>query len=192
MNLTSKVCLGAGAMMTLWLAGQTRLPAQDTSSPQLDTGAKKMMKSADMTFAMKAAQGGLAEVEMGKLAADKGNSADVKAFGQHMVDDHTKANENLKSVAQGENITLPATMNAKDQAEYNRLKNLSGAAFDHRYVNDMVKDHEEDVKEFQKEANGGQDAQIKNFAQQTLPTLQEHLSRIKGIQSGSSSSASKM
>ena len=193
MGNRTKFCLVAGAIGMVAVAS-ANLAAQDATGtaqnangPAMDTGSKKMMKSADMTFAMKAAQGGMAEVEMGKLAADKGNSADVKAFGQHMVDDHSKANDNLKSVAQAENITLPTTMNAKDQAEYNHLKNLSGAAFDHRYVTDMVKDHETDVKEFQKEANSGQDAQIKNFAQQTLPVLQEHLSKIKGIQSGGSS-----
>src|SRR5579875_627875 len=118
-----------------------------TSSQHMDTGANKMMKSADMSFAMKAAQGGMAEVQLGQLAAQKATNPDVKAFGQQMVDDHTKANDDLKSVAQGENITLPASLDAKDQAEYTKLQGLSGAAFDRAYVKDMVKDHEHDVKE---------------------------------------------
>ena len=150
---------------------------------QMDSGTDKMMKSPDMKFAMKASQGGMAEVQMGQLAAQKGNSPDVKAFGQQMVDDHTKANDQLKQVAQSENMTLPMTLNAKDQAEYNKLQGLSGNAFDREYVNDMVKDHEMDVKEFEKEANSGADPQIKNFASQTLPVLHEHLKKIRGIQS---------
>ena len=156
--------------------------AQNTG-PQMDNGARKMMKSADTTFAMKAAQGGMAEVQMGKLAAEKGSNSDVKAFGQQMVDDHTKANDDLKSVAGKEGMTLPTGMNAKQQATYNRLQKLSGAAFDRAYVKDMVMDHQEDVKEFQKEANNGKDDQIKGFASRTLPVIQGHLDKIKSIQS---------
>ena len=149
----------------------------------MDTGTKKMMKAGDSTFAMKAAQGGMAEVKMGQLAADKATNPDVKAFGQQMVDDHTKANNDLKSVAQAENMTLPTDVNAKQQAMYDRLSKMSGPAFDKMYVNGMVKDHVEDVRDFQKEATAGQDPQVKNFASTTLPVLQGHLSKIKGIQS---------
>ena len=159
------------------------LRAQDTADQKMDTGSTKIMKSADATFAMKAAQGGLAEVKMGKLAADKGNSADVKAFGQQMVDDHSKANDDLKSVAEKENMTLPADVNAHQRAMYNRLEKLSGEAFDRAYIRDMVMDHEEDVKEFQKEANNGKEDQIKAFASRTLPVIQGHLDKIKSIQS---------
>ncbi len=74
--------------------------AQDTSSQHIDKGADKMMKSSDMAFAMKAAQGGMAEVQLGQLAAQKADNAAVKAFGRQMVDDHTKANDDLKSAAQ--------------------------------------------------------------------------------------------
>jgi putative membrane protein len=159
--------------------------AQNTSSQHVDTGMKKMARSADAAFAMKAAQGGLAEVKLGKLAAEKASNADVKAFGQQMVDDHSKANEKLMSVAQAENMTLPADVNSKQQATYDKLSKLSGSAFDKAYVNDMVMDHEEDVKEFQKEANNGKDPQIKSFAQETLPVIQGHLEKIKSIQGAS-------
>ena len=166
------------------------IEAQDTNSQQLDNGAKMMMKSPDVTFAIKAAQGGLAEVQLGQLASTKANSPDVKTFGQKMVDDHTKANNDLTAVAQKEGITLPTTLNGKDQAEYTKLQGLSGVAFDKEYVKDMVKDHEEDVKEFQKEASNGKDPQIKSFAAQTLPVLQSHLEMIKSIQSKTSGSSS--
>jgi putative membrane protein len=163
--------------------------AQDTSSQKMDQGSSKMMKSADTTFAMKAAQGGMAEVQMGKLAADKATDPDVKAFGQQMVDDHTKANDDLKSVAEKKGMTLPADLDAHDHATYSKLQKLSGAAFDHAYVKDMVLDHEKDVKEFQKEANNGKDTEIKDFASRTLPVLQGHLDKIKSIQANVHGSA---
>jgi putative membrane protein len=125
----------------------------------------------------------MAEVQLAQLAAQKGSSPDVKAFGQQMVDDHTKANDQLKSVAAQENMTLPTTLDAKDQALMTKLQGMSGADFDKSYVKAMVKDHQQDIKEFQKEANSGKDPQIKNFASQTLPVLQQHLSRIQSIQS---------
>lgn len=163
--------------------------AQD-SSQHMDQGASKMMKAADTHFAMKAAQGGMAEVKMGQLAADKASSPDVKAFGQQMVDDHTKANDQLKSIAQEQGMTLPTDVNQKQQATYDRLSKLSGADFDRQYVKSMVMDHEEDVKDFRKEANSGKDEKIKSFASQTLPTLQGHLDKIKSIQSKMGSGSS--
>lgn len=168
------------------------ISAQNTSNQHMDAGTQKIMKSADSTFAMKAAQGGMAEVKLGQLAAEKATNPDVKAFGQQMVDDHTKANDNLKAVAQSENMTLPSDVNAKQQAMYDKLSKLSGPAFDKAYVNDMVKDHEEDVKEFQKESNSGKDPKIKDFASTTLPVLQGHLSKIKGIQGGMSGGSKGM
>lgn len=164
--------------------------AQDPSTPHMDTGAKKMMSSADTSFAMKAAQGGMAEVKLGQLAVEKASNPDVKAFGQQMIDDHTKANDELKTVAQGSNMNLPADIDAKHQAKYDKLSKLSGADFDKAYVKDMVMDHQEDVKEFQKESTKGKDEQVKAFATKTLPILQGHLEKIKGIQAklGSGSS----
>ena len=96
----------------------------------MDNGARKMMKSPDAAFAIRAAQGGLAEVKLGRLAAEKGGSADVKAFGQQMVDDHGKANEQLKAAAESEGMTLPTDVNGKQQAMYDSLSKLSGAPFD--------------------------------------------------------------
>lgn len=174
--------LGVAGCAALLLLSSAAVQAQNTANQHMDTGTNKMMNSADSTFAMKAAQGGMAEVKMGQLAADKASNPDVKAFGQQMIDDHTKANNNLKSIAQGENMTLPSDLNAKDQATYDKLSKLSGPEFDKMYVKDMVKDHEEDVKEFQKEAKSGKDPQMKNFASTTLPVLQGHLSKIKSIQ----------
>ena len=130
---------------------------------------------ADQAFVRKAAEGGMAEVELGKLAQEKGSSADVKTFGQRMVDDHSKANDELKSIAQSKNITLPTNLNAKDKALRGRLEKLSGPAFDRAYMQAMVKDHRADVNEFRHESKAGADADVKAFAAKTLPTLEDHL-----------------
>ncbi|MBV9443257.1 MAG: DUF4142 domain-containing protein [Acidobacteriaceae bacterium] len=184
MNLKASKIFSAVGMAGLLACGAGALLGQASggSTPQMDSGSKKMMKSPDTAFAIKAAQGGLAEVKLGQLAVEKAANPDVKAFGQQMVDDHTKANDQLKSVAQGENMTLPADLDAKQQAMYDKMSKMSGADFDKAYVKDMVKDHEEDVKEFKKESTNGKDPQIKSFATQTLPVLQGHLDKIKGIQ----------
>jgi putative membrane protein len=133
------------------------------------------LKRADTTFVTNAAQGGIAEVEMGRVAVEKGTNDGVKRFGQRMVDDHSKGNEELKAVAAQKGMTVPSTMNAKQKATMDRLQRLSGAAFDRAYMDDMVKDHQEDIAEFQREANSGADPDVKNFAAKMLPTLQEHL-----------------
>ena len=134
-------------------------------------------------FAMKAAQGGMAEVKMGQLAADKASSPDVKSFGQQMVDDHSKANDDLKGVASKDGLTLPDAPSAKQQAMYDKLSKMSGTEFDKAYVRDMVADHQEDVREFQKESSSGKNDDVKGFASRTLPVIQGHLDKIKTIQS---------
>src|SRR5215204_1093513 len=137
--------------------------------------------TADHKFAMAAAMGGMAEVELGRLAAQKGASDEVRQFGQRMVDDHSKANEELMRVASSKGLTPPAALDAKHQAEMQKLSALSGEKFDREYVKMMIKDHKKDVSEFQKEASRGADPDIKAFASSTLPTLQEHLQMIQRI-----------
>ncbi|HMD34850.1 MAG TPA: DUF4142 domain-containing protein, partial [Vicinamibacterales bacterium] len=117
----------------------------------------------------------MAEVELGKLAIEKASSDQVKQFGQRMIDDHGKANDELKTIAQQKNITLPTAISAKDKAERDRLTKLSGAAFDRAYMSAMLTDHKKDVSEFRVESTSGKDADIKAFAAKTLPTLEQHL-----------------
>ncbi len=156
----------------LWLGtitfvlGATLASAQNTAN---------RMGSPDNTWINKAAQGGMAEVELGQLAQSKASSNAVKQFGQRMVDDHTKANDELKRIAADKGITLPSGLDAKSQATKDRLSKLSGKEFDHAYMEDMVKDHREDIAEFKKEASSGKDPEVKAFASKTLPTLEEHL-----------------
>jgi putative membrane protein len=122
--------------------------------------------ASDEQFAKKAAQGGMAEVKMGELAEQKGTSEAVKKFGQRMAQDHTKADEELRRAAMKENMSLPTDLDTKDQATYDALAKLSGSSFDRAYARDMVKDHEQDIAEFKREANSGKNESIKNFAPQ--------------------------
>ena len=119
---------------------------------------------------------------MGELAKDHASNAAVKEFGQRMVDDHTKVNDELKSIAGRKSITLPAEMGAAEQAAYDRLSKLNGAAFDRAYMADMVKDHRADITEFRRESEHGADPDLKAFAAKTLPTLEEHLRKAEEAQ----------
>lgn len=135
----------------------------------------------DNKFVKDAALGGMAEVELGKLATQKGSSDAVKQFGQKMVDDHTKANDQLKEIASKENISIPDSLDSKHQSRIEKLSKLSGPAFDKAYAKDQVKDHKKDVGEFKSEAENGSNPSIKQFASTTLPTLQEHLSMAQDL-----------
>ena len=128
-----------------------------------------------------AAQGGMAEVELGKLALQKSQNAEVKKFAQMMITDHTKANDELKALAAKKNITLPTDIGDHKET-VDDLSKLSGAEFDKEYVDAMVDDHEEDVDFFTDKSNNS-DADLKAFATKTLPTLKGHLEAIKAIQS---------
>jgi len=151
--------------------GQTTTTSQGSAN-RATNGSNAM---ADHSFVTKAAQGGLAEVELGNLAESKASSPAVKQFAQRMVSDHTKANDQLKSIASKDNIQLPTTMDAKDRAEKDRLDKLTGADFDRAYMRYMVSDHRNDVSEFQHEADNGKNPDVKEWAGKTLPVLQEHL-----------------
>ena len=179
--------------ITVALAASVSVGAQDkgdASAMSKGQGSTVMMSATDKKFVKEAAQGGIAEVKLGTLAAKQGANSNVKAFGQHMVDDHSKGNAELKQTAQGKGVTLPTDMNAEMKSEYASLSKLHGAAFDAKYVKLMRADHKEDIDEFQKEASGGKDADIKGFASKSLPMLKEHYQRIMSI--GSKSSGASM
>lgn len=146
--------------------------------------------SSDAHFAMKAAQGNMAEVALGKLALEKSQNDDVKKFGQMMVDDHSKAEQDLEGVASKNNLTLPKDVSPLQKAEQERLEKLSGPAFDRAYMPMMVKDHVKDVAEFQKEANNSAaNSDLRDFAKRTYPTLADHLSNAKAINNAMGSKA---
>jgi putative membrane protein len=181
--------LALGAVVALFpIAGIAQSGSMSDSSSNSHSGSsmsssstKSNLSLSDKKFVRDAAQGGMAEVELGKLATEKASSDDVKKFGQRMVDDHTKAADQLKQVASSEGIQLPRGLSAKDKMTEERLSKLSGEQFDKAYMADMVKDHTQDVTEFQHESHSGKDAAVKNFASQTLPTLEDHLKQAKEI-----------
>lgn len=168
------ICVGVAGLLSFAAAQQSQ------GSPAMGTSSK--LSPSDQKFIKGAAEGGMAEVELGKLAMQKASSDDVKRFGQRMVDDHSKANDKLKEVAASLGVTLPQHLNAKDEATKERLSNLSGDQFDKAYMRDMVKDHKADVAAFRTESNAGRDASIKSFAAQTLPTLRDHLKDAQTIE----------
>jgi len=129
----------------------------------------------DDRFLHDAAAGGMMEVELGHLAMERAASADVKAFGQRMIMDHGRANQQLTQIATSKGMTLAMTLPPGMQQMRDRLARLSGTEFDRMYVQHMIEDHKKDVSEFEKQAEKGTDPSLRTFAQQTLPTLREHL-----------------
>jgi len=175
-------------------AAITSLPVAmlaQTNKPSAATGTATT-STADKKFVRAAAQGGIAEVELGKLATEKGSSEDVKKFGQRMVDDHTKAGDQLKEIASSKGIPVPIKLSAKDQMTKDRLSKLSGDEFDKAYMNDMVKDHTQDVSDFKRESSSGTDSDVKNFAATTLPTIEDHLREAKKIAPKTTSASNNM
>ncbi|HVF42582.1 MAG TPA: DUF4142 domain-containing protein [Pyrinomonadaceae bacterium] len=180
--------LAAACMALAVAAGEVKTGTQNSntgatqnSNGDSHAGHGTAGTSADVKFAMAAAMGGVEEVEMGRLAAEKGASDEVRQFGRRMVEDHSKANQELMQIASSKGMTLPAALDQKHRADVQKISALSGEAFDKAYVRMMVKDHKKDVGEFQKESARGADPDIKGFATRTLPTLQEHLRMIQRI-----------
>jgi putative membrane protein len=133
-------------------------------------------KSSDAKFMMTAAEGGMAEVEMARIAQERASSDAVKQYAQRMIDDHTKAGDELKQLAAMKGITLPTGPNASHMALMEKLRQKTGADFDRMYIKESgVKAHQSMEKLFQKESTAGKDADAKAFAAKTLPTVQEHL-----------------
>jgi len=145
----------------------------------------------DQQFLRHAASDGLAEVQLGQVAAERATNPEVQRFGQRMVTDHTKANQELMALAQSKNISLPKETDKQHQKTAEALAKKQGASFDREYMRHMVTAHEKAVQLFSTEAKEGHNADIKAFASQTLPTLQEHLQMARQLtqQSGSMSQA---
>jgi putative membrane protein len=133
-------------------------------------------------FMMKAAIGGMMEVQLGEIAQRNAASQAVKDFGTRMVTDHSKANEELKALANARNVKLPAMVEGEHREEVNDIGKKSGVEFDKAYMNMMVDDHKKDVDEFENAANNLKDEGIKAFAAKTLPILKSHLEAAKNVQ----------
>ena len=127
------------------------------------------------TFLKDMAQGNVAEIELGKLAEQKGSTAAIRDFGQRMVRDHTALNNQLKQLASAENVSLPTTINSQQQQEKQNLEHLSGKHFDEQYIKTMLMDHQKDVQAVQQEAENAQNPQVKMLAAKALPIVEDHL-----------------
>lgn len=135
----------------------------------------------DLSFYKDAAEGGMAEVQLGTLAQQKSSNPSVKEFGAMMVTDHTAAGDKLQAIASSKDIKLPTSPSLGQSATKTKLEVLSGESFDKSYIKDMIKDHQDDIALFKKEAASGQDPDAKAFAIATLPTLEKHLKKIQSI-----------
>jgi putative membrane protein len=161
-------------------ASTTSTTATDTTATTTTaTSTASTLGPDDTTFVNKAAQGGMAEVSLGQLASSKATNPDVKAFGDRMVTDHTRLNDELKQLAQSKGVTLPADVDQESKDTADKLSKASGKEFDKAYIDDMVKDHEKDVKEFEKQSKDAKDPDLKAWVTKSLPTLKDHLKMAK-------------
>jgi len=172
--MTKRFLVQTGSVLSSMLLMISVAAVADQTQPAADQTQPAGSSSAHH-FITEAAQGGLAEVTLGQMAADKGESEEVKEFGRRMVRDHGKANEELKTLATAVGAPLPPEMTTEAKALQQRLENLSGAEFDRTYMDEMLKDHMKDISAFEKQAVDGQNAQVKEWAKKTLPILREHL-----------------
>lgn len=177
--MVAALCFASGCN-----SGQQNKDSVDAAEQSNENKEQAAKETADDTkddseFAVKAANGGMEEVELARLASTKASSTPVKEFAKKMLDDHMKANDELQSIATQKNITLPAALSDDAQKDVDRLSKLSGAEFDKEYMSLMVDDHKTDVDEFKKASEECKDPEIKAFAAKTLPTLEGHLDMAK-------------
>ncbi len=191
MNLSTtygkRVVALAGAMLLCGSFGLAQMP-RDTGVPGQAPGQNPNMdpqmtgmqtagqpSPVDRMFVSKAMQGSLAEVQLGQLTLQKSNNPQVKEFAQRMIDDHTKLNDQMKPVAQQLGVKPPDQISKGDRKTIAKLQALSGSAYDQAYIKDMVKDHKQDLTEFQMEASSGQDQTAKDAANQGSKIIAQHL-----------------
>ena len=144
-------------------------------------GAGLMVGKQDQAFMTKAAQSNMMEIESAQLAQEKATSQEIKDFARTLEQEHKKASEKLKEIAEQKNIDLPSDM-GKHTAQLEKVRNKSGNEFDRAWINMQVSHHKKDVKEFQKQSNRAMDSDVKSFASSTLPTLQDHLRQAQELQ----------
>ena len=173
----------ASALAQRPAGGGVPAPRPDINNPNSrpDPNQPDVRRVDDKRFLQDAAMGGLHEVALGKLAVEKGSSDAVKQFGQKMMDDHVKVNDEVKQVAAAGGVNVPDALDSKHQSRVDKLAKLSGADFDKAYIKDQLKYHQQNVKEFQQEAQYGSVAEVKNLASKALPTLQKHLELAKDL-----------
>lgn len=137
--------------------------------------AQSAVSKGDRNFIMDAAQAGMAEAQLGKLAQERGRSDAVKQYGKRLEDDHGKANQQLMSIAQKNGVNVPASLDKKHQGQVDKFSKAKAENFDRDFAKHMVDEHERDIKKFRSIADKGDNAELKTFASQTVPVLEEHL-----------------
>lgn len=148
----------------------------------MTVAATNLLSLKDTEFVTKAAQGGFAEVALGGIAVDRASNDMVRDFARRMVTDHGQTNEKLLAFANSKGLDLPDTLQAKHEQLKHQLQAAESGDFDRLYVQAMVKDHQEDVAEFERQARDAEDPDLRRLAEKTLPVLQSHLDAIRDIE----------
>ena len=152
-------------------------PGGSPSTP-MGESSPNSLSSRDSNFVMQAAQTGMLEVQLGKLAVQRGSSAGVKQYGQQMVEEHTQKNQELMQLAMQKGVEVPTEMSSQNKALGDRLSGLSGTSFDAAYKQAMIDSHNQAIALFQAQSQQGQDPELKAWATKTLPNLQAHLQMV--------------
>jgi putative membrane protein len=175
-RVTEKPLAALGAMLAVSACGLAS--AQEVALAQ---------DSPESKFLMDAVRGDLAEVKLGELAQQKGQSEGVREFGEMLVEDHSKALKETAELAKDMNVIPPAQPTAEQTQKHDALARLSGAEFDQQFTAEMVKGHQEEIAKYQRQAQSG-DSKVAKLAEETLPTLQQHLAAAQRLQSGDTAS----
>lgn len=169
----------ATAAMILFTA--PALSLAQTPAPAKTVTEKGQTAQQDMNFAEKAAISDMFEIQAGKLAQDQAREQGVKQFGSHMVADHTKTSEAMKAMAQQKSMTLPTKLDSEHQQKLDKLRGLKGDQFDSAYLQGQMDAHQTAVTLFRQQAENGKDADLRRFAEQSLPTLEQHLRQVRDL-----------
>jgi len=189
MKITSTF-ITLATMAMLWGCGSKSTETTDTTefadssneaSADNTGSASSVVAEDDAEFAVEAANGGMAEVALSKIAEEKATDPKVKEFATQMITDHSKANDELKTLAASKNITLPSAPNEEKQKAAADLGGKSGSDFDKAYISQMKKDHEQTVKLFEDAQKEVKDADLKAFIDKTLPVIKAHAEHVKSL-----------
>lgn len=173
-------------LLALFILNGCNKPSADDDSKEIAEEANEEQfdnteREDDAEFAVDAAIGGMLEVHLAELAIANGSSSEVKQFAQTMINDHTKANEELKTLAASKGIMLPTALSDEKKRDHDDLSKKAGTEFDKAYCDYMVKDHKKDLDEFKEQAEKGDDPDLKSWAANKVPTLEQHLSMAESL-----------
>jgi len=169
------------ATAAMLLVSAPALSLAQTPAPAKTVTEKGQMAQQDMTFAEKAAISDMFEIQAGKLAQDQAKEQGVKQFGSHMVADHTKTSDAMKTMAREKSMTLPTKLDSEHQQKLDKLRGLKGGQFDSAYLQGQMDAHQTAVALFRQQAENGKDADLRRFAEQSLPTLEQHLRQVRDL-----------